>query len=63
MPDWIVELGIGQGAPPMEVHAGSCHAAGRRRRTIDRDEARRMLTEGLRSRMHCNPDRELRILN
>ncbi|MYS37167.1 hypothetical protein K388_07485 [Streptomyces sp. KhCrAH-43] len=63
VPDWIVELGIGQGAPPMEVHAGSCHAGGRRRRTIDRDEARRLLAEGLRSCTHCNPDRELRILD
>ncbi|MGW1230277.1 DUF6233 domain-containing protein [Streptomyces sp. NPDC002530] len=39
-PDWIVELGIGVGQPPNEVPAGRCHAAGRRRRVVDRDEAR-----------------------
>lgn len=28
-PDWIIELGIGQCAPPSEVHVGYCHAAGK----------------------------------
>ncbi|WP_409240326.1 DUF6233 domain-containing protein [Streptomyces sp. PA5.6] len=30
VPDWIVERGIGQGGPPIEVHRGDCHAAGSR---------------------------------
>lgn len=28
-PDWVLELGIGVGAPPSEVHAGDCYAIGR----------------------------------
>ncbi|WP_371667037.1 hypothetical protein [Streptomyces sp. NBC_00289] len=28
-PDWIVELGIGAGRPPVEVHVRGCYAAGR----------------------------------
>ncbi|MGW3664807.1 DUF6233 domain-containing protein [Streptomyces sp. NPDC005141] len=32
-PDWVVELGIGKGRPPIQVHVGGCHAAGKRRPT------------------------------
>ncbi|WP_333732569.1 DUF6233 domain-containing protein [Streptomyces sp. IBSBF 3010] len=63
VPDWIVELGIGQGAPPIEVHAGGCHAAGGRRRTIDRDQARRLIADGVRTCTHCQPDVELRMID
>ncbi|MFD6550356.1 DUF6233 domain-containing protein [Streptomyces sp. NPDC058398] len=38
-PDWVVELGIGTGRPPIEVHVGGCYAAGKRRRPVPRDEA------------------------
>ncbi|WP_371602311.1 DUF6233 domain-containing protein [Streptomyces sp. NBC_01220] len=61
-PDWIIELGIGQGAPPIEVHAGHCHAAGKRRRTIDRDQARTLLADGVRACVHCRPDTDLGVL-
>ncbi|MEU5492294.1 DUF6233 domain-containing protein [Streptomyces sp. NPDC020196] len=61
-PDWIVELGIGQGRPPVEVHAGHCHAAGSRRRIIDRDQARSLLSEGIRACDHCRPDTDLGVL-
>ncbi|MDX3763475.1 DUF6233 domain-containing protein [Streptomyces sp. AK02-04a] len=54
-PDWIVELGIGNGRPPTEVHVGGCYAAGRRRRPVPRDEARRLLTSGVRACTHCKP--------
>ncbi|MCX4404625.1 DUF6233 domain-containing protein [Streptomyces sp. NBC_00268] len=37
-PDWIVELGIGSGRPPIDVHMGGCYAAGKRRRPVPRDE-------------------------
>jgi hypothetical protein len=46
-PEWIVQLGIGTGRPPVQVHAGDCYAAGNRRRAINRDEARRLLASGL----------------
>lgn len=58
-PDWFVELGIGVGRPPIAVHAGGCYAAGNRRRTVGRDEARRLLAEGLRACTHCEPDLHL----
>ncbi|MET9734488.1 DUF6233 domain-containing protein [Streptomyces sp. NPDC006458] len=60
-PEWIVELGIGSGRPPVQVHAGTCHMAGRRRQPIGRDEARRLLATGLRACTHCEPDTQLRI--
>ncbi|MER6563445.1 DUF6233 domain-containing protein [Streptomyces sp. NPDC001027] len=31
-----VELSIGAGRPPVQVHAGDCCAAGKRRRPVDR---------------------------
>ncbi|MFE9686800.1 DUF6233 domain-containing protein [Streptomyces sp. NPDC006285] len=55
-PDWVVELGIGDGRPAIEVHAGHCYAIGKRRRPVSRDEARRLLAAGLRACSHCTPD-------
>ncbi|MGP4053075.1 DUF6233 domain-containing protein [Streptomyces sp. 2A115] len=63
VPEWIVELGIGDGRPPAAVHAGDCYAAGKRPRPIDRDEARRLLAAGLRACIHCRPDQRLGILD
>jgi hypothetical protein len=62
-PEWIVELGIGTGRPPVQIHAGTCHMAGTRRRPVDRDEARRLLTGGLRACTHCRPDAQLHIID
>ncbi|MEV0186869.1 DUF6233 domain-containing protein [Streptomyces sp. NPDC050625] len=62
-PDWIVELGIGTGRPPVQVHAGDCHMAGERRRTVSHEEARRLLATGLRACSHCQPDVRLHILD
>ncbi|MGW2595449.1 DUF6233 domain-containing protein [Streptomyces sp. NPDC001515] len=61
-PDWIAELGIGQGAPPSEVHVGGCYAAGKRRRAITRDQAQALLAEGIRACTHCRPDTDLGML-
>ncbi|MEU9272741.1 DUF6233 domain-containing protein [Streptomyces sp. NPDC048251] len=60
-PQWTVELGIGAGRPPIQVHAGDCHMAGKRRRPLGRDEARRLLADGLRPCTHCRPDTQLDI--
>ncbi|MEU9272320.1 DUF6233 domain-containing protein [Streptomyces sp. NPDC048251] len=60
-PDWTVELGIGAGRPPVQVHAGDCHMTGKRRRPVGRDEARRLLADGLRACTHCRPDTQLDI--
>ncbi|MET8957192.1 DUF6233 domain-containing protein [Streptomyces sp. NPDC004533] len=62
-PDWLVELGIGTGQPPVQVHAGDCRMAGKRRRAVSRDEARRLLATGLRACSHCQPDARLNILD
>ncbi|MEU7057032.1 DUF6233 domain-containing protein [Streptomyces sp. NPDC046197] len=62
-PEWIVELGIGTGRPPVRVHAGDCYLAGERRRPVSRDEARRLLAGGLASCDHCRPDARLHILD
>ncbi|MFF3208649.1 MULTISPECIES: DUF6233 domain-containing protein [unclassified Streptomyces] len=45
----------------MQVHAGDCHMAGKRHRPVDRDEARRLLADGLRPCTHCRPDTQLDI--
>ncbi|MFE9644269.1 DUF6233 domain-containing protein [Streptomyces sp. NPDC006365] len=43
------------GRPPVQVHAGDCYMAGTRRRTISRDEARRLLAAGLRAAATASP--------
>ncbi|MDU0299855.1 DUF6233 domain-containing protein [Streptomyces sp. PAL114] len=60
-PEWIIELGIGERRPPLQVHAGDCYMAGTRRRPVDRDEARRLLATGLKACGHCRPDSALGI--
>ncbi|GHH68217.1 hypothetical protein FHS35_009250 [Streptomyces umbrinus] len=62
-PEWVVELGIGDGRPPAEVHVGGCYAAGKRRRPVGRDEARRLLASGVRACSHCQPGTALDILD
>ncbi|WP_307721062.1 DUF6233 domain-containing protein [Streptomyces rishiriensis] len=63
LPEWTVELGIGAGRPPVQVHAGDCYTAGKRRRPVDRDEARRLLADGLRLCTHCRPDTRLNVID
>ncbi|MDW8809014.1 DUF6233 domain-containing protein [Streptomyces scabiei] len=58
----MAELGIGIGRPPVAVHADDCYAAGKRRRSVDRDEARRLLAAGLPACTHCHPGQHLGIL-
>nr|WSZ11945.1 DUF6233 domain-containing protein [Streptomyces canus] len=62
-PEWVVEVGIGAGKPPVQVHASTCHMIGSRRRPVSRDEARRLLAEGLRACTHCQPDTQLHIID
>ncbi|MDR6976023.1 hypothetical protein J2X68_002711 [Streptomyces sp. 3330] len=62
-PEWTVELGIGAGRPPVQVHSGDCHMTGERRRPVGRDEARRLLADGLRPCAHCRPDTQLDIID
>ncbi|HZF87557.1 DUF6233 domain-containing protein [Streptomyces sp.] len=62
-PDWVAAFVIGAGREPAEVHAGGCHMTGPRWRAVDRDEARRLLSSGVRSCGHCRPDVQLHILD
>ena len=52
-PEWIVQLGIGLGLPPVQLHRRSCHPAGKRHRPVGRDEARRLLADGTSARTRC----------
>ncbi|MFB6872313.1 DUF6233 domain-containing protein [Streptomyces sp. NPDC056323] len=60
-PDWMVERGIGQGAPPTEVHVGGCRMA-QNTRPVTREQALQALVTGVRACIHCRPDTELGIL-
>jgi hypothetical protein len=60
-PEWVVELGIGDGRPPLEVHAGHCYAIGTRRQAVSHNEARQLLADGVRACSHCTPDTTLEI--
>ncbi|MHB9856707.1 DUF6233 domain-containing protein [Streptomyces sp. YIM S03343] len=56
-----MELGIGVGRPPTQVHRGTCHLAGKRRRPVGQEEARRLLADGTGACTHCRPDTDLGI--
>ncbi|MEU5583084.1 DUF6233 domain-containing protein [Streptomyces huasconensis] len=62
-PDWLIELGIGQGKPAVCVHVGGCHMAGQRTRGADLAQARQALSEGVTACIHCRPDTELGVLD
>ncbi|MGW0423860.1 DUF6233 domain-containing protein [Streptomyces sp. NPDC003015] len=34
MPDWLIEQSIGHHAPPVYVHVGGCHMAGKRSKSV-----------------------------
>ncbi|MGW1653852.1 DUF6233 domain-containing protein [Streptomyces atratus] len=61
-PDRVMELSIGLGARPIEVHAGHCYAIGKRHRAITREQALAALAKGIRACAHCRPDTELGVL-
>jgi hypothetical protein len=62
-PDWLLEHGLNRDAPPVCVHVGGCHMAGKRSRGIDRAAALRALAEGVDACSHCRPDSELGYLD
>ncbi|WP_392749224.1 DUF6233 domain-containing protein [Streptomyces sp. LN590] len=64
-PDWVVELSIGVGTRPIEVHVGGCYLAGKRQRVITREQALAALAalaDGMRACIHFRPDTELGVL-
>lgn len=62
VPDWLVEQALGRDTPPVYVHVGGCHMAGKRSKGVPRDAALRALVEGVAACSHCRPDSELGYL-
>ncbi|WP_328741247.1 DUF6233 domain-containing protein (plasmid) [Streptomyces erythrochromogenes] len=62
-PAWVIEHGIGDGRPPVSVHAGDCWDRGKRWRPLSAEEARRALAEGVRACTHCRPDTALGVID
>ncbi len=52
-PDWILKGGLNRDSPPVAVHVGGCHMAGKRWRGVPRDVALRALSEGIEACGHC----------
>ncbi|WP_307021150.1 DUF6233 domain-containing protein [Streptomyces canus] len=63
VPSWLIEQSIGHHAPPVYVHAGDCHMAGKRSKGVARDAALRALTDGIVACPHCRPDTQLGLLD
>ncbi|MFB6977668.1 DUF6233 domain-containing protein [Streptomyces scopuliridis] len=61
-PDWTVSRGIDTHRSPVAVHIGSCHMQGKRDQAVSRDDAVRLLADGVEACMHCRPDTALGIL-
>ncbi|MCE0446833.1 DUF6233 domain-containing protein [Streptomyces tricolor] len=61
--EWTVELGIGVGRPPVQVHRGTCDLAGKRRRPVGRDKARHLLADGTSACGYCRPDTALGVFD
>nr|BFD88588.1 hypothetical protein StreXyl84_79890 [Streptomyces sp. Xyl84] len=59
VPDWILEGSLNRDSPPLAVHVGGCHMAGKRRKPVSRDAALRALAEGVEACGHCRPDSAL----
>ncbi|WP_028805889.1 DUF6233 domain-containing protein [Streptomyces sp. 142MFCol3.1] len=57
-PDWVVELGIGDGRPPLLVHAGWCRE-GKRKRPISAQDAIHFIVDGVEPCGRCHPHQEL----
>lgn len=61
-PEWLLERGLDGHTPPVYVHMGDCHMAGKRSRGITQEQARRALSDQVPACPHCRPDAELGIL-
>ncbi|WP_327721783.1 DUF6233 domain-containing protein [Streptomyces sp. NBC_00490] len=59
VPDWPIEQSIGHHAPPVYVHVGGCHMAGKRSKGVPPEQAVRALADGVDPCPHCRPDTDL----
>lgn len=62
-PDWLIEQSLDRRTPPIYVHVGGCHMAGKRSKGATRDAALRALTDGIAACPHCRPDSKLGYLD
>ncbi|MFD6552777.1 DUF6233 domain-containing protein [Streptomyces sp. NPDC058398] len=62
-PDWLLERGLDGHTPPVYVHRGDCHMAGKRSRGITEEQARHALGDQVPACTHCRPDTELGLLD
>jgi hypothetical protein len=62
-PDWLIEQSLSRDVPPVYVHVGGCHMAGKRSKGVPREDALRALTVGITACPHCRPDTELGVLD
>ncbi|MET9969049.1 DUF6233 domain-containing protein [Streptomyces sp. NPDC006356] len=53
------EPGRDRTVPPVYVHVGDCHMAGKRSRHVTRGQALRALADRVDPCPHCNPDNAL----
>ncbi|WP_329376140.1 DUF6233 domain-containing protein [Streptomyces sp. NBC_01483] len=58
VPDWLIEQALSRDTPPVYVHVGGCHMAGKRSKGVPRDAALRALVDGVPACTHCRPDSE-----
>jgi hypothetical protein len=56
VPDWLIEQGLNPTAPPVYVHRGGCHMAGKRSKGVAQDQALRALADGIAACSHCRPE-------
>jgi hypothetical protein len=61
-PDWLIEQSLDRRVPPVYVHVGGCHMAGKRSKGVDRATALRALGDGIDACPHCRPDSDLGYL-
>ncbi|MFD7262216.1 DUF6233 domain-containing protein [Streptomyces sp. NPDC059874] len=61
-PAWLIERGIGNGRPPVRLHAGGCWDTGKRCIPASPEQIRRLLAEGIPACIHCRPDTALGVL-
>ncbi|CAM5697693.1 hypothetical protein SALBM135S_01998 [Streptomyces alboniger] len=61
-PDWLLEQGLDGRSPSVYVHVGGCHMAGKRCRSVTREQARQALFEQVEACPHCHPDARLGVL-
>lgn len=62
-PEWLIEQSLSRTVPPVYVHVGDCHMAGKRSKPASREQALRALADRVDPCPHCNPDAILGFLD